>query len=900
MTEIPNALIIRLQGLGPHFCLVKARDKDPSVGGKGWQKQENLMFADDPKLQAHLERGGNYGVVGGFGLVIADADTQQLKRVFEGKLPETFTVESPGSHGWHAYFLCGLEKPIRLRDKDGENVGDIQGPGKMVVGPNSVHPNGGDYRIVKDVPLAQVTAHQLREALKKWIVPEKELQQVEFAASQEKRNNIDLDILRVVPLSGLQKRGSEYFGPHPIHGSSTKQNFWVNPSKNCWHCFRHGSGGGPLLWLAVEEGIIDCSEAGAGALRGEGFKQVLKKAKDKGLIRDAKQPKDRGAHVSDGDDKRSQADKLIFICLEQKPQLFHDQHDMPYIRVKQKNANVIFPIKSRSFKVWLANLLWKEANKAPSADALAGALNVLQAKALYEGQKHTLFNRVAPAPDGLWIDMADKNWRAIKVTAAGWQIVDNPPILFKRFSHQKPLATPDAEGDAWNLLDFLNIDKKDEATRLLFLCAVISYLIPLIPHVIIVLYGIQGSGKSTLFKIVRRIVDPSAVETLTLPQNERERVQQLDHHWCAFYDNITSLPTWMSDTLCRAATGGGFTKRELYTDDQDIIYNFKRCVGLNGINIAAQRGDLLDRSLLVGLEDIPKKKRKTDEQLLKDFEACKPYILGGFLNTLVKAIREYPYVKPKELFRMADFTRWGCAIAKALGKTEEDFLNAYATKVRLQIEEAAHSSPVATVLIDYSSDHPRWEGTPSNLYKILLGHAKEMGISTRQKEWPKAPHILVRKLNELAPSLNALGLEVVTGIHTGLARRILINSVSSVKRVNDEEETNINNATNALSRSSSSRIDDVFITSCFICHQALPQDLAYCTYLDGKPVHCKCARKLEAQEKKDNWKCPEFTIYDGSPFCKVIQSILAKPEQCGPDCSLLQEKEANVEEILQL
>ena len=285
--EIPDALTKRLQGLGAHYCLVQG--KDPSAGGKGWQLPENLMFSDDEKLQAHLKRGGNYGVVGGFGLVIADADIPEIKKILEEKLPETFTVESPGSQGWHAYFLCGLEKPIRLRDKDGENVGDIQGPGKMVVGPNSIHPNGGVYRIVKDASLAQVTAQELRVALKDWIVPEKEIERIEATARLEKRESkVDLDILQVLPLAGLHKRRAEYFGPHPIHGSKTGQNFWVNPSKNCWHCFRHGSGGGPLLWLAVEEGIIDCSEAGPRALRGETFKRVLEKAVERGYIEDIK------------------------------------------------------------------------------------------------------------------------------------------------------------------------------------------------------------------------------------------------------------------------------------------------------------------------------------------------------------------------------------------------------------------------------------------------------------------------------------------------------------------------------------------------------------------------------------------------------------------------------------
>lgn len=282
-----------------------------------------------------------------------------------------------------------------------------------------------------------------------------------------------------------------------------------------------------------------------------------------------------------------------------------------------------------------------------------------------------------------------------------------------------------------------------------------------------------------MFKFIRRIIDPSILEVLTLPRDERERVQQLDHNWCAFYDNVTSLPTWMSDTLCRAATGSGFTKRELYSDDSDVIYNFKRCVGLNGINIAAQRGDLLDRILLVGLSDIAKEKRKTEAQLLSEFEKCKAEILGGFLDTLVKALQLYPSINPKGLFRMADFTRWGCAITVALGKTEKDFIDAYEEKVNSQIEEAAHSSCVATVLLDLLEARKKWDDTPTKLYKALLDQAKSLEISTHQKEWPKAPHVLVRKLNELAPSLKALGWEIST-VKSGATKRIIVNSVPSV------------------------------------------------------------------------------------------------------------------------
>jgi len=483
------------------------------------------------------------------------------------------------------------------------------------------------------------------------------------------------------------------------------------------------------------------------------------------------------------EEKLSQADRLVMLALEEAPTLFHDQTKTPFARIRQEGVLVTLAMRSKPFKAWLANLLWQEEGKAPSTEAVYGALRVLEGMALFDGKEVWLYNRVAPAADGVWIDMCDERWRAIKVTANGWHIVEDPPILFRRYSHQKPLVEPKQGGDPFLFLDFINIPEEETDTRLVVLVAVISHLIPMIPHVILTGYGIQGSGKTMFFKLIRSLIDPSAVEVLTLPRDERERVQQLDHHWCAFYDNVTSLPSWMSDTLCRAATGGGFTKRELYTDDDDVIYSFRRCVGLNGINIAAQRGDLLDRSLLVGFHDIPKNKRRTEEQLLAEFEEHRPEILGGFLDVLAKAIQLYPSVNTPKLFRMADFTRWGCAIAMALGYEQEEFIGAYESKVKTQIEEAAHASPVATVLLDYMGGLEKWEGTPSELFTLLLNHAKQLGVSTHQKAWPRAPHVLVRLLNELVPSLKSLGCDVATGIKSGSTRRIMIQSVPSVPSV---------------------------------------------------------------------------------------------------------------------
>jgi hypothetical protein len=547
----------------------------------------------------------------------------------------------------------------------------------------------------------------------------------------------------------------------------------------------------------------------------------------KKVRKNALNKKEMKEYYDDGEEpkRESQADRMIKLCLKQNTELFYDQHQTPYIRIKERlrycdiydnsvsfspiaqpenkerridkvtekvqipqyrNRSINVPIRSKFFKTWLANLLWEAEEKAPGSEGLNSAINVLMGKALLEGKEYTLYNRIAPAPDGFWFDIADKAWRAIKVTSNGWEIIDDPPILFKRFNHQKALVTPekvsleDAPAKIELLFGYLNIKKDD---KLSFLCNFISYLIPLIPHPLLIIWGPQGSAKTWLFRFIRRLLDPSAIETLSLPRDDRELAQQLDHHWIAFYDNLTYVPTWASDMFCRAATGAGFSKRELYSDDDDTIYSFKRCVGLNGINPAARKGDLLDRSTLFCLEKISNNKRKTEQELVEEFDKDKAVILGAILTIISKALQLYPEIEIREYFRMADFTRFGCAIAQALGKTKEEFIEAYKQKVELQNEEAVNADPVALVILDFCQKrflrtndgkltHENWEGTPTKLLQDISVHAQTMGINIKSKSWPTAANAFSRKLNNISASLQALGFEIVT--KQGYPRKIII------------------------------------------------------------------------------------------------------------------------------
>lgn len=218
----------------------------------------------------------------------------------------------------------------------------------------------------------------------------------------------------------------------------------------------------------------------------------------------------------------------------------------------------------------------------------------------------------------IFYDLTNKDLEVIKITPDGWIIEKVPIPIFRRHNAQPQVhPSKDYPADIFDrFMKLLNV--KDEKTKLLVKCYIIALLIPEIDKPILMLHGDPGGAKSTLEELVRTLVDPSSVLTFALPRDIFELVQQLDHNYVVYYDNISRMPDCISDQFCRASTGGGSSKRRLYTDDDDKIYNFKRCVGFNGINLAATKSDLLDRGLIIKVERIDDRDKRKKQHIWRE------------------------------------------------------------------------------------------------------------------------------------------------------------------------------------------------------------------------------------------------------------------------------------------
>jgi hypothetical protein len=121
--------------------------------------------------------------------------------------------------------------------------------------------------------------------------------------------------------------------------------------------------------------------------------------------------------------------------------------------------------------------------------------------------------------------------------------------------------------------------------------------------------GEQGSAKTVLSNL-RALIDPSVAPVRALPRDERELFIAASNGHVLAFDNLSGLPPWLSDTLCLLTSGGAFSTRRLFTDQDEMLFAAARPVIVNGIEDIITRPDLADRAILLMLATIAERQRR--------------------------------------------------------------------------------------------------------------------------------------------------------------------------------------------------------------------------------------------------------------------------------------------------
>ena len=315
------------------------------------------------------------------------------------------------------------------------------------------------------------------------------------------------------------------------------------------------------------------------------------------------------------------------------------------------------------------------------------------------------------------------------------------------------------------------------------------------PYPVLALTGEQGSAKSIRANFLRALVDPNSVPLRALPCSERDVFIAARNSHVLAYDNASGLPDWLSDTFCRLATGGGFSTRELYTDQDEVLFGSKRPIILNGIDDIATRPDLADRSIVQTLAAISDENRRLETELWPDFERKRPRIMGALLTAVSHGLKTMPDVKLDRKPRMADFAQWVTACEGGLW-AKGTFMAAYTGNIEEAVETVLENDQVAAVLrayIDMTSDG--FTGTAADLLKALNSLVSE--TQQKAKGWPRSPAVLAKTLRRIAPPLRKIGIDVAFD-RENRQRRIAIAPVKTGETPSQPSPPSFSNGVNGL------------------------------------------------------------------------------------------------------
>jgi hypothetical protein len=699
-----------------------------------------------------------------------------------------------------------IKNAVLWRGKDGHSEIRLKSDGGYIVAPPSIHPSGNQYRFLKGTSIAELSKEQILDLIQAFSQIDPEQGRTIHRAESNKQNYSEkgqrlslpmsitaldeeriMDMVAtlrqhylkghrhdfVLSLSGwLRKEGIAFESARKVIEGLTVDNDeeLYDRLATLEDTYRKKS----LDEVKGYRGLVEILETQLGSA--DLAHQILKEVQDvlperTGLHNDHAAGhldvyKDRGG---DGNKSPSLSELAIGLLDQRAILSFKDEYGTPHIKAQVGEHTEIMPVGNSRFELYVSKVFYDEMDgQVLKAESLNEVIRIITARTLFDGVNARLHLRTAwgVTDDNngtdcstLYYDPTTENWSCIKVATNGWEILSRHPdnVLFTRFKQlPQVMPTTDYPPDIMErYLDLMHI--KGHASRLIVKVILIASFIPDIGHPITVPNGEQGGVKSTYCKYHKRIVDPCAVELLTIPKDRNEFVQHMHHNYVVIYDNVRLVPKWFSDEICKAVTGAGNSKRKLYTDDEDVAYNYKRCIDVNGINNVLTEPDALDRSVMLDFIRISDEERREEAEVDAEFEAMKPSLLGYIFDILVKALSIKPTIKLNRKPRMADFAVWGEAIARAMGCKELEFLEAYYSVLERQNVDAVEETLVGPAIVNFvgtwSQETTEWEGSPDALLDALRKVAEAFRIDTRDSLWPKKGNSLTRKLKPLLPDL---------------------------------------------------------------------------------------------------------------------------------------------------
>lgn len=469
-----------------------------------------------------------------------------------------------------------------------------------------------------------------------------------------------------------------------------------------------------------------------------------------------------GSYASD--EEKSNADKIAEV-IERNAIFYLDQNQEPWATCDLPTGEIrSFPLESGEFKRWAQRIICNELNKkAVKKDNYNQAYEYWVMLAYESSNVIKMQNRIAvnDSMTEIYYDCNTRDNKAVMIADGAIEIIDAPKEMFRREKSDAPQVLPNTNISCSELMIYIkkyfNCASREDYI-LLAVYIVSCFLGTDINHSIMIFSGSKGSAKSTATRYIQQLVSPQITGITTMSKKIDDVAVRLSHSVLAVFDNLSQISEGISDLLCVGVTGGTYPKRKLFTDNEEIYLQLKAMIIMNGVNVVAEKSDLLDRSINIELKRLTKECMISPTKLDTMFQSDLADILGAIMNAVAVAINDEEPVETDNLIRMADFHLWGIKISRALGIQQEEFEEALLSNQTRINEKAIDNYPVASLLMDFIDGRDKWSGAVSKLHSELTSLALNKNINTHQTKFPKDAGALSRRLKEVESNLAELGI----------------------------------------------------------------------------------------------------------------------------------------------
>ena len=173
---------------------------------------------------------------------------------------------------------------------------------------------------------------------------------------------------------------------------------------------------------------------------------------------------------------------------------------------------------------------------------------------------------------------------------------------------------------------------------------------------ITLLWGEKGSGKTSLFQVIKKILTGKLGDVENTPAKIDDFIPLITSQHFIAMDNVDGYIKWLNDMLAQCSTGMAITLRKLYKTNVPIRFHPRVFIGITSRDPRFRRDDVADRLLIFKVKRFDR--FTPQSEIMETIYENRNELWGDILTELNKRVKVLSEKKEKKIsspFRLADF-----------------------------------------------------------------------------------------------------------------------------------------------------------------------------------------------------------------------------------------------------